>query len=175
MWDLIGILCQLIWGWLLADLLSGCFHWWQDRMLDEDTRLGRLGRWLVAISRLHHIKPLAFLVGSFWYRNAPTYVLAAVIGFLLWLLTGPSAWLLSLTIGIGISTQVHFWAHQPSKAPTIVHKLWEARVLQSPKDHAYHHRPPHQDHYCVLTDWVNPVLDKLQVWARLERLIGRAS
>jgi hypothetical protein len=173
MWELISIICQLVFGWLLADLLSGCFHWWQDRILKEDTRLGRLGRWLVEISRLHHIKPLAFLEGSFWYRNAPTYTLAAAVSLVLWFLTGASAWLLALTIGIGVSTQVHFWAHQPSKSPAIVRKLQAYGVIQSSKIHSYHHRPPHQDHYCVLTDWVNPTLDKLQVWRRLERLLGK--
>ena len=51
--------------------------------------------------------------------------------------------------------------------------LQEIGLLQSPVHHAGHHRPPSDRRYCVLTDWLNPVLDAVGIWALLERGLRR--
>ena len=33
--------------------------------------------------------------------------------------------------------------------------------------------PPQNSRYCVLTDWLNPILDEIGLWPALERMIGR--
>lgn len=159
---------QVVLGWLLADLLSGLFHWAQDRLISERTPF--VGGFLVEPNRLHHREPLAFVAGSFAWRNGSTYAFVAFVGAILLATAGPSLFLAALVVGGALTTQAHYWAHRPSGAPGIVRVLQASGALQSPKHHAGHHRPPNLERYCVLTDWLNPILDAAGVWARLERL-----
>ncbi|MFN9421301.1 MAG: fatty acid desaturase CarF family protein [Pirellula sp.] len=46
-------------------------------------------------------------------------------------------------------------------------------MLQSPKHHAQHHIEPFESKYCVMTDWLNPILDRLDFWRRLEEIIWK--
>lgn len=165
--DAIG---QALIGWLAADFVSGAFHWWQDRL--ASSRWPRIGPWLIEPSRVHHREPLAFLAGSFGWRTGYTIALALAVGAALLPLIGPSIGLAAAVIGGAVSTEVHYLAHRPKAAGPVVRVLQEVGVIQSPKHHAGHHGPPHLRRYCVLTDWLNPVLDALRVWERLERAIG---
>jgi hypothetical protein len=51
-----SVIGQLLVGWLLADLLSGIFHWWEDQFGKESWPV--IGPWLIAPNRLHHAEPL---------------------------------------------------------------------------------------------------------------------
>ncbi len=154
---------QLLMGWLLADLLSGLLHWWQDQVLTENNRL--FG-WLKPPSILHHAKPLAFMEGGFWLRNWASWAAAGIVGLVLFVLAGLSPFMVAVMIGIAISTQAHYWAHRPSLAPSVVRMLQKTGILQSAKGHARHHRPPQANSYCILTDWLNPILNKV-LWRKL--------
>jgi hypothetical protein len=160
---------QIILGWVAADFASGVFHWIQDRILPERTPF--LGEYLAAPARLHHDTPLAFVEGSFIYRNGATYALAAVTAIASLLAFGPSAFLAAFVIGIALTTQVHLWAHCPKDAPGVVRVLHETGLIQSPKQHSRHHTPPQNRHYCVLTDLLNPVLERIGFWTKLERAV----
>jgi ubiquitin-conjugating enzyme E2 variant len=147
---------QAVLGWLVADLLSGAFHWWQDNLLSEDTPV--LGPYLAYHAHLHHRDPLAFTENSFLYRNGPTFALAAIVGLALFFNAGASCFLAFLVAGIAVSTQVHYWAHRPRNAPTIVRLLQETGLIQSPKQHSRHHAPPFRRAPCILTNWLNPFM-----------------
>lgn len=151
---------QAVLGWLLADLSSGAFHWWQDNLLSEDTPV--LGSYLAAHAHLHHREPLAFTKNSFLYRNGPTFVLAALVGLATFAISGASVFLAFLVAGIAVSTQVHYWAHCPRHAPSIVLTLQETGLIQSPKQHSRHHRPPFTGAPCILTNFLNPVLGMIR-------------
>ena len=144
-------------GWLIADLFSGLFHFWQDRWGAEDTPF--IGGWLIRPARLHHEKPLVFLDGSFLYRNGATFAFVGLIAGFWLMLFGPSVMLAAAVLGGALTTQVHYWAHRPGSAGPTVRMFQEIGLIQSPKHHAGHHRPPQNVRYCVLTDWLNPVLD----------------
>lgn len=165
------IVGQIIIGWLLADLLAGIFHWWEDRCGRESWPI--IGPWLVSPNRLHHIKPTAFLATSFFARNRALFVVAGLIGGALMWWLGPSVLLVTMTIGGALSAEIHAWTHKPSKMPKAIRVLQETGFFQSPKHHAGHHRPPQDKRYCPITDWLNPTLDALKVWDRMERLLDR--
>lgn len=166
-----SILGQLLIGWLLADMLAGLAHWFEDRVLRESRSW--IGRTIVAPNRRHHREPAAFLVGSFLDRNLTTIVTAA-IGSLIWImLFGVSlVWLSATIAGMGAS-MAHYWAHDPRSGGKLVRALQEIGLLQSPAHHAGHHRPPSDRRYCPISNWVNPVLDGLDVWGRAERVLRR--
>jgi ubiquitin-conjugating enzyme E2 variant len=146
---------EIVIGWLIADSLSGLFHRWQDSGRES---WPFIGPYLIAPSKLHHSKPLAFTAGSFLYRNGATYAGVLMVAGLWLALFGPSITLASATIGGLLTTQVHYWAHCPREAPKMVRVLQEIGAFQSPKGHAAHHRPPHTEHFCSLTDWLNPII-----------------
>ena len=46
--------------------------------------------------------------------------------------------------------------------------LQRIRLVQTPRHHALHHTDPKNSHYCVLTNFLNPILDGLRLWDGLE-------
>lgn len=167
---LMSFIGQLLIGWLLADLLSGVFHWWEDRFGNETWPI--LGSWLIAPNKLHHVEPLAFLENSFTQRTRASIIAAGLFGALWWHLFGPSVLMATTVVGLALATEVHRLTHAPRYAGPILRVCQEIGLVQSPKCHALHHRPPQDRNFCVLTDWLNPVLEALDVWRRLERWCG---
>ena len=156
----------------LVDLASGLFHWLEDTFWTEDTPV--LGRWIVTPNVLHHRSPAAFVDKS-WLESSWDLVAfgACIVGAawafhcLTW-----HVWLFAL-VGAN-ANQFHKWAHVPRhRLPWPVEMLQRVGVLQSASHHAAHHRGEKNTAYCVITPWVNPVLDRLGVWRGLERLVVR--
>ena len=160
---------QIVFGRLLADLVSGIAHWLEDRVLPEGIPL--LDSQIIQPNRLHHKDPMAFTRFGSIYRNGTTWAATAAIGApLLWWL-GPSIWLATALLGGAFANQIHYWAHVPGIAPKWVRTMQLTGFLQSPQGHGRHHRPPSDRAYCILTDWLNPWLDRWMVWQRLERVL----
>ncbi len=168
-----AIIGQMVLGWLLADLVTGAFHWWEDNFGDVSWPI--IGPWIIQPNRLHHSEPAAFTRHGFWARNRASIVAATIGAAMLGAMFGPQPWIAVLAIGGGLSNEVHRYAHQPSKAPAWLRVLQDTGLAQSAKRHAVHHRPPHQENYCILTDWLNPVLEAAGIWRGLDRAFGRAS
>ena len=148
-----------------ADFIAGFFHWWEDTYLDQNTPI--LGRLIGGPNKFHHAAPQAFLQGGYWQRNYTTIV-PALIAFALCLcfeMLRP-AWLTCLFLTQ--ANQIHAWAHSKGNTPRFVELLQATGFLQSPKHHAEHHRSPFAVKYCVMSDWLNPFLDALGLWRRLE-------
>lgn len=165
------ILGQLLLGWLIADIVTGLFHWWEDRVASTATPL--VGRYLIVPNRAHHRDPQAITQHGLSQRSRDTALFALAIGIAWWLLLGSSIVLAAACVGGIVSTEVHYAAHKPLVLPRWIRVLQEVGLLQSPAHHAGHHRPGSSRRYCILTDWLNPPLDALAVWARLERLLAR--
>jgi ubiquitin-conjugating enzyme E2 variant len=51
----------------------------------------------------------------------------------------------------------------------------KARILQTPRHHAQHHRGAKNTHYCVITNVLNPALDRIGFWRGLEWCIERTA
>ena len=166
-----ALLGQVLMGWLAADLLGGVVHWLEDRVAGEGA--GWFGRVVIAPSRLHHRSPQLFLGGSLVDRNLAAWIAASLVSAVGLALLGPSVIWAAATIGGLVSAEVHACAHRPSRAGSLLRVLHEIGALQSPRHHAGHHRPPSDRRYCVLTDWVNPIVDALDLWARLEAALTR--
>ena len=102
--------------------------------------------------------------------------LAAVILWVDPVRGGPTAFagasfMLFLGLWTCLTNQFHKWAHT-EEPPACVLPLQRARLILDPRHHALHHRPPFQDRFCITNGWLNPVLDRLGVFTRLERALG---
>ena len=164
------MLASLLWSVVLADLVSGLVHWFEDVYVHRNMPL--LGK-VAEENRLHHDKPRAFLAKSWWQSSWDLLVIGALVLLGAW-------WLGMLTVSVWVFTvlsvnanQLHKWTHQNSaEKGWLVHSLQKLRVLQTPREHGRHHQGAKNSHYCVITNFVNPVLEKLQFWRRLEWLLA---
>lgn len=153
---------------VFADLGSGVVHWAFDRWGDETTPI--VGPNLVRTFREHHVDPVAMTRHSFVEANGgPAF---ATTAFLTVALCQPpllSAALVWLSVFVFVTNIVHMWAHGP--APAFARRLQRWGLILSPAHHAGHHTAPYTQGYCITTGWCNPLLDRHQVWRRLEAAI----
>lgn len=156
---------------ILADLVSGLVHWLEDAYARPGMPL--LGQ-VAEDNLLHHARPRAFLARSWWESSRDLLLLGLLVLWVALVTHAFSAWLLLFVFLTVNANQVHKWAHQgPRENPRLVTWLQRLRVLQTPREHARHHRGSKQSHYCVLTNVLNPVLERIGLWTSLEAIILR--
>lgn len=155
-------------GYLLADLASGFVHWFGDSCFEPGTPV--LGRLLIAPFREHHEDPLAMVRHGFLELHGNSGLVVAPL--LLWMTWGRSASplngagflaqasLLSFGIAALATNQFHRWAHDPTP-PRVARWLQRHKLILPPERHARHHRPPHDNGFCVTVGWGNAILDPL--------------
>jgi hypothetical protein len=160
---------QALAGWLLADFGSGVIHWAQDRY--GSPRWPLVGG-IVRDTIRHHRKPMGFLEKPVLARSARMIALALVVLMALLVAGAPLAFALPLSAGIFLSNEIHAAAHAKARSlPRPVRALQQIGLIQSPLHHAAHHRHLKNVNFCTLTDWMNPVLERVRFWRRLEALI----
>ena len=150
-----------------VDFGSGLLHWLEDSYGHPDWPI--TGKWITAPDILHHHSPSAFTKNS-WLRSAAVLlVIGAVILGVAWFVD-MLTWQVLLFVAIGVNAnEFHKWNHLPrKKRGKLVVKLQDAGLLQSGKDHGKHHVGSMDTHYCVLTNFLNPMLDAVRFWHGLE-------
>ena len=88
---------------------------------------------------------------------------------------GALTWQLGVVMSlVAVTNEIHNWAHRPKRmnGPMITF-LQRNGILQSSRHHARHHRGATDTHYCILTNYLNPVLDRVGLWRFLERVLLR--
>lgn len=110
-----------------------------------------------------------------WLRNIDIPFILGALVLLVVGLSGHLTWRWVLTVSLLVMTNlVHRWAHQtPAENGRLITRLQATGVIQSRATHAAHHRMPRTSHYCALTNFVNPLLERIALWTKLERLIFR--
>ena len=70
--------------------------------------------------------------------------------------------------------KTHKWAHS-SERPWPVRALQRLGLMQSRGHHGVHHSAPYAVRFCPMTDYLNPVLDRLRFWRTVERALVAGS
>ena len=114
----------------------------------------------------------AFVRNS-WFHSSRDLLYACVVLLAVCWLVDFLTWHVLLAIFLMVNAnQIHKWSHlSAAKIPALVTILQKLRILQSPRHHLNHHKGDKNTHYCVITDFTNPVLDKLGFWRWLESLL----
>ena len=159
---------------LLADFVAGIVHWLEDAYGTEKTPI--VGPLLIKPNIVHHHFPRHFTKLSWWQSSADLLLLGLLLVAAGWW-WGFLSWQLWLFVAIGVNAnQVHKWAHRTrAENGRIISFLQDIRVLQTPHHHALHHTDPKNTFYCPITNLVNPVLERIRFWPRLETAIERAT
>jgi len=171
----------LLAGALLADVASGVVHWLCDRFGSEATPL--LGPLLIAAFREHHRDPGSIarhgpLERSGTNAFAAAVALAAAHPLVGALGAGSGAFVLGAALSAAgltaVTNEIHLQAHRAMR-PRWVRVLQRLGLVLRPATHARHHAGDHDRAYCIATGWANPLLDRLQLFARVERRLGRGA
>ena len=165
-------------GWAFADFASGLVHFACDRFGREDTPL--LGPAVIRSFREHHRDPSEITRHGFVELSgnnalALTPLLAASGGLApsfgeALLPSAAFSWLMSASIGLFTTNQIHRWAHM-ARPPRIARALRRLRLAISAEAHARHHTGAHDVAFCITNGWCNAPLDRAFVWARVERMV----
>jgi ubiquitin-conjugating enzyme E2 variant len=167
----------LLFGYLLADFLSGTVHWFCDSFFAPDTPL--IGRTVIYPFRDHHDHPEAITQYRFLEQDSTSYVIT-IPPLLLALSTGgpdvtrPTVvflhgLLFAFAVGALGTNVFHKWAHA-SSVPPGVRWLQKRGIILSPEAHHLHHSS-YTHGYCVTHGWMNVVLDRVDFFGRAEQLI----
>lgn len=157
-------------GLCLADFLSGMVHWSADTY--GSPQMPVFGNF-VRTFREHHTDQVDITRHDFIETNGDACILTSPVhfSFLLWV-EDPFA--LSCMAGVFVisymNSQIHKWAHSAER-PWLLRAIQRVRFVLSPTHHSNHHSGPHLTHYCITTGWMNPVLDGIGFFRKLEWLL----
>ncbi|MEO0818291.1 MAG: fatty acid desaturase CarF family protein [Pseudomonadota bacterium] len=162
---------KILGGLMLADFVSGVFHWFEDRYGNPKWPI--LGATIRA-NQEHHHRPRAFLNGSFLKRNREVFFIGAAFFAAFWAL----GWLNLFTgsaVAFGMfANEFHRAAHRsPKENGHLISAVQKTGLAQSFAHHAAHHRKGKDTHYCVMTNYLNPALERVRFFQTLEVIIKR--
>lgn len=157
---------------LLAEFAAGMVHWFEDAYIREDTPL--LGNLVGRPNVIHHHLPRHMTRNNWWQSSWDLLLVSAIIVLIAWAL-GRLTWHVWLFAAISTNAnEFHKWAHRTRRENgRIISFLQGIRLLQTPQHHALHHTNPKNVRYCVVTNALNPVLDRVRFWEALEWLLAR--
>jgi hypothetical protein len=165
----------LLYAWLLADFISGLVHWAEDRVLLNETRFKFLNQ-IKADNDLHHKRPAALTQFSLWENINTSAYFAWPLALVLLLAGAPNVITLAVFFA-SFGNAVHRYAHMPkAKVPRLIRLFQRTGFFISFDHHTRHHfdengRIEKEDttiRYCPMSNWVNPILDKVRFFYFLE-------
>ncbi len=94
------------------------------------------------------------------------------MSMILWLM-GLYSWQVIVCLLFCIQgNEVHAMSHRPDKnTGPLVRLLQKTGIFQSKKMHRWHHKAPYETNFCIMSDFVNPILNRIGFWRKLEMLI----
>jgi hypothetical protein len=166
-------------GILGGDFISGLVHWAADTYGSEEMPV--IGPSLVKPFRLHHIYPRDICTHGLVETTGNVCILAvpalSLCLYLMWLM--PDSVLLAFSVisfalmsaATVATNQFHKWAHQESPS-AFARWLQRKRLVLDPQHHKRHHTQPFNVNYCITNGWLNPLLNKLKFFRRLEATLS---
>jgi len=146
---------------LITDLLAGFFHFLLDQYGRPDARFFKNA---IEINLAHHDNPRKMVDRGYWDLTKDSwYIGAAIFGIsLIW----GFYWEVLLFAMIGAqANMIHKWAHmKKSEKGAFVNFLQRIKILQHKRHHGKHHKKPFDSYFCVMTNFWNPILEKIYFW-----------
>ena len=168
------IILQIILGFLLADILSGMFHWFEDTYLDYCIDIPFINQ-ISKDNELHHYFPRSILAYSYLDNITVSLPIFIIISIILYVINKNifkyTYFIFSLGIFSIISNIIHRFSHMRDCETNIIIKfLHKTGVLCSHSHHLLHHKRI-TEKYCVVSEYNNYVLDSIYFWRILENII----
>jgi plasmanylethanolamine desaturase len=146
-----------------ADFLTGVFHFWMDVYGRADMPF--LGKHVVEVNMIHHKNPRKMTSNSYFGLTWTSWVTALLMLVLSVWFWGFHWEVVAMLIYGSNANLIHKWTHQTDKENGRLVSFFQATgIIQSKRHHGWHHKAPFDTNYCILTDWLNPILHKLKFW-----------
>jgi hypothetical protein len=167
---------EVLAAWFFADFFSGLGHWFQDRVMTKPFK-NQLLESIRLSNELHHDRPGAMLKYS-WFENVnTTLVFTAPLAIALFLIGAPVVLWLAVFF-LSFSNLIHRFSHT-RKVNGFIKIGQGIGIFASFGHHFQHHfdkdgvirKDDSTIRYCVMTDWVNPILDRIGFFDRLEKFL----
>lgn len=168
------IVWQIIGAWFVADFISGVAHWWEDRVLMRPT-----WGFLEGIRQdniKHHKRPGALTLQSFWGNINTTVPIVWPLALGLWWAGLPMVVWMAFVFS-AFANYIHRLAHEVKVGRVVAVLQWTELFIPW-EQHDHHHfnhlsgkviaKEDAKDHYCVMTGYLNPILDTVGFWRKLE-------
>jgi len=155
---------------LIADFITGLGHW------VEDTYGVKTWPWplldgVVLPNIEHHKNPtfigtMSTIVSRNWHVVVPAVVVSLVFLYF-------GIWQVAVVLVLAsLGNEVHAWNHRRTNNFAIAF-LQDACIIQTPQQHAKHHKKPYDKYYCTLGNITNAVLELVGFWKGLEYLLSK--
>src|SRR5438128_1294517 len=163
-------------GFVLADFVSGIVHWAADTWGSPDMPV--IGKALIRPFREHHVDQKEITRHDFIETNGNNCFIsiAPAVGAALL----PSDWFFLSAMGFAAclaifgTNQFHKWSHM-DEPPAAVRLLQRANLVLPPDHHAVHHNAPYAKYYCITVGWLNEALYRVRFFQVLERMIAAST
>jgi ubiquitin-conjugating enzyme E2 variant len=162
-----SIALTIIVCYIVADFLTGFFHWFEDTWVTPETPI--IGESVGFHNVEHHRDPtLMGKMGTWITRNLISVILAVIVLVIFWVF-GCFNWQIFLIAFFAAwGNEVHEWNHRVKPKNQFVAFMQDAGLVQSKKQHLQHHKKPYDRYYCVLGNFTNAVLERINFWRNLE-------
>lgn len=157
-------------GYLVADIWIGMRHWFKDTYFNPYTPF--IGKYYIWGAWLHHVKPMRLV-------EIPDYDLfidiakwnAPVMLYLIYI-SNMSPFFISMYITMCFSDIAHKYCHfKDGDKPLWILILQRLLILQDKEEHHVHHILPYSVNYCMISPFINGILEKHKFWRRIENFI----
>ena len=147
---------------LFADLATGIFHFLVDQY---GVMNGKVMTKSVNFLLLHHDDPQNIVTQTYWQLNGRVYIASFFI-FGISLFFGFYWELLLFLLFCSNGNMIHKWSHfKKSKTPVIISQLQRLKIIQDHDHHIKHHNGLFNANYCVMSNILNPILERIYFWA----------
>lgn len=173
------IAVEILGAWFFADFISGVAHWAEDRLLVRAVNWGFL-EGIRQDNIKHHKRPGAVTLVSWWENINTTVPVVWPLALGLWWV-GLPVWVWLAFWFVGFGNYVHRLSHENvnSLGWTVTILQWTELFIPEENHRAHHFdrggrvvaKENAKDNYCVMTGWLNPVLDGVGFWRGLEWLV----
>ena len=161
----------------IVDFASGLLHWAADTWGHFETPV--FGPTIIRAFRMHHIDPQDITFHSWAETNASTsYPMPFVllVGFLTTndsFISQTYNWTMIFGVLLGMFTnECHKWSHmEHHRSNAFVRFLQKSGLIISHAKHHKHHTGDFDTDYCIINGWMNPPLESIGFWKKLESVV----
>jgi len=172
------IILQIIFGFLLADFITAIFHWFEDTYLDYDCKLPFFSD-IAKHNEMHHYFPRSIIAYSIYENIDTTIPFAIILVVIIYVFFRKQLFMYPFFFGSFIlfsvfSNVFHKFSHmRDCELPIVVKYLQRIGIICSHKEHSIHHSKNNNQKYCVMSGYLNYILDNLGFWRGLEWLVKK--
>ena len=156
---------------LITDLFTGAVHWWEDAYGNPEWKF--LGKAIVIPNLEHHQYPRKFLKHGMWPRIRLSFIIAIGLGSIAYAFNFLSWEVAFVLCYASLANEIHAITHKTDKENgKLICWIQKTGLIQSRRMHGHHHSSPYDINYCVLTNYLNPVLNMIHFWTAIEKTVG---